>query len=151
MIKTKRSIVLLSMIIIALSICIITGVAFAYFAKGVDKTGQINFGKIEIMPNEPYEVTIPLQDVIPGDKVVDKISFTKSHDREDMYVRIKVLFTTTSSEESIKELVDNLNASHIERVSSDDYTWNDDYLNHYYFYLNYLNNHIIRYLNIKWL
>ena len=92
MAKAKKRSVLLPVVLIVLSVCLILGTTLAYFTDTRSTNTPVNFGKIEISVNEPFETTIPLKDALPGDKIVDKISFTKATDSEDMYIRVKALY-----------------------------------------------------------
>ena len=112
----------------------ILGTTLAYFTDTRSTNTPVNFGKIEISVNEPFETTIPLKDALPGDKIVDKISFTKATDSEDMYVRAKVLFATESGELDVKNLVNLLNTYdfNIKDYTIGDYAWSERFGDYYY-------------------
>ena len=128
----RKSSVILPVVLIVLSICVILGTTLAYFTDTRDTTNPVNFGKIEISVNEPFEETIPIKNALPGDKIVDKISFTKAIDSEDMYVRVKAVYETTSTVPGVQDLVDEINTYSIDLATGADYVWDTSYINYYY-------------------
>ena len=130
--KAKKRSVLLPVVLIVLSVCLILGTTLAYFTDTRSTNTPVNFGKIEISVNEPFETTIPLKDALPGDKIVDKISFTKATDSEDMYIRVKALYETTSTVPGVRNLVSELNTYSLDLASGVGYAWDTSYVNHYY-------------------
>ena len=109
MTKGKRRSLILPVVLIILSIGLILGTTLAYFTDTRSSQSPVNFGKIEISVDDAFTSTIPLNDALPGDKITDKISFSKAVDSEDMYVRAKVYFDTDSDNEDIKAFVNTLN------------------------------------------
>ena len=134
MAKAKKRSVLLPVVLIVLSVCLILGTTLAYFTDTRSTNTPVNFGKIEISVNEPFETTIPLKDALPGDKIVDKISFTKATDSEDMYVRVKALYETTSTNEDILDFVEEMNTYdlNVKEYTAGDFAWSEKFGDFYY-------------------
>ena len=130
--KTRRQSVILPVALIVLSICIILGTTLAYFVDTRPNNSPVNFGKIEISVDDTFKTTVPLTDALPGDKITDKVSFSKSVDSESMYVRVKALFETSSTEDGVQDLVDELNTYSLDLANGANYSWNTEYQNHYY-------------------
>ena len=130
--KTKRKSLFLSVALMVLSVFVIVGTTLAYFADTRNSTAPVNFGKIEISVNETFESTIALEDAMPGDKITDKISFSKSLSSEDMYVRVKAFFETDSEETIVKNFTTTLNSYSLDIVSGAGYSWDTRYQNYYY-------------------
>ena len=133
MTKRKTS-VILPVVLIVMSVCLILGTTIAYFTDTRGTSTPVNFGKIEISVDEPFSSTVSIKDAIPGTKITDKVAFKKAVDSEDMYVRAKVLFTTTSEDTNIQNLVTELNSYEldIKEYSAGDYAWSEKYGDYIY-------------------
>ena len=143
--KSKRRSLILPIVLVILSLGIIIGTSLAYFTDTRNTSNPVDFGKIEISVDESFSETIPLNDALPGDKITDKISFTKAIDSEPMYVRAKVSFTTSIDVAEVQELVNQLNTYDLEVVSlTGDYAWSQRYGE--YFYLIQSTNNDLAYL-----
>ena len=133
MTKRKTS-VILPVALIVMSICLILGTTLAYFTDTRGTSTPVNFGKIEISVDEPFSSTVSIKDAIPGTKITDKVAFKKAVDSEDMYIRAKVLFTTTSEDTNIQNLVTELNSYDldIKDYTTGDYAWSEKYGDYIY-------------------
>jgi len=89
--KVKRSnkTTILSVALICVSVLIILASTLAFFTDRRETTNNVSFGKIEINVDERQMQAIALDDALPGDKITDKISFSKSETSESMNVRAK--------------------------------------------------------------
>ena len=134
MTKSKRKSVILPVVLIILSLGIIIGTTLAYFTDTRSSQSPVNFGKIEISVDDAFTESISLTDALPGDKITDKISFSKAVDSEPMYVRAKITYTTESQEQAIQDLVKELNNYDLNMLqeSNSGYKWSDRYGDFYY-------------------
>ncbi len=130
--KEKNNYYVFGVILIFISILLITVVTFAYFTDSQKQNSSINFGKIELEVDEPFSSSIELKDVIPGDKILDKVAFSKTVDSESMYVRAKLTYEATTNSEQIQNILKELNNSAFNLKSSTNYKWSNAFNNIYY-------------------
>ena len=132
--QSKRKSFALSMVLVVLAVCIMVGSTFAYLLYNKSVSAPVNFAKIQINAGEAFEADFGnvLTDTVPGDKICDRISFSKASDSENMYVRVKALYETTSQVDEVQDFVAELNSYPISLVEGNDYAWNDDYVGYYY-------------------
>lgn len=128
---TKRRF-LLPTLIITLAIVIMSITTFAFLRDNISDQSSLELGKIQLSINIPYTTTIELTDVVPGDKITDKISIQKDVSSDNMYIRAKIWYTTSSSEPAIQDIVNDLNSRDNEVSSYGDYLWSEKYDNFYY-------------------
>lgn len=102
----------LPIFIIFLSLTIIVGSTFAYFTDKQDKISDLTFSKVQLSDETNVGVNGTIRDAIPGSKLIDgAIEFSKSIDSEPIYVRAKVSFSTSSTNEQMQEYVDALRSA----------------------------------------
>ena len=133
MLKTKKSIIL-PLVLGILSVCVIIGTTLAYFTDLRGAKNPINFGKIQISVDDSFSETVAIKDALPGEEVVGKVAFSKALDSESMYVRTKILFTTTSEDADIQNFVNELNSYEIDvkEYTTGDFAWSEKYGDYYY-------------------
>lgn len=84
----------LPVFIILLSLTIILGSTFAYFTDKIESDSSLNFSKVELSDESNVGINGTIMDVMPGQVLVDTpITFSKSIDSEDIYVRAKLSFS----------------------------------------------------------
>lgn len=84
----------LQILIILLSITLILGGSFAWFADNGDSEGVINFSKVELSEETTVGVNGKINNVMPGSPLISSpVSFSMSKDSEDLYVRAKLSFS----------------------------------------------------------
>ena len=117
----KRNLSVVSVLAIVGLIIFISVVTFALYRDARTPYQSVTFGKIEISEGDKYNEQITLENALPGDKLTDKISFSKSIDSDDMYVRVKLLFR--SDNPNLEAVVNELNNTDPVLVEGENYSW----------------------------
>ena len=126
----KRNLSVVSVLAIVGLIIFISVVTFALYRDTRTPYQSVTFGKIEISEGDKYNEQITLANALPGDKLTDKISFSKSIDSDDMYVRVKLLFRTDNP--NLDDVVNELNNTDPALVEGENYSWSKKFNNIYY-------------------
>ena len=132
--KTRSKSTVLSVALIIVSLIVIVATTLAYFTDRVSKESTMQFGKISIAEGKGFvSGSTSLKDKLPGDKITDTISFSKSVDSQPMYVRAKVSFTTNGND-TVKAYVKELNNGTfaIKEYTTSNYKWSEKMGNYYY-------------------
>ena len=84
----------LPVLIILLSLTVITGSTFAFFADRNTDDADITFGKVELSDGTNVGQTKIITDAIPGTPIMDEtLAFAKAVDSQPIYVRAKLSFS----------------------------------------------------------
>ena len=119
-----------------MSLIVIVASSFAYFTDKTSDGGSLQFGKISIVEGKGFATgSAKLNDKLPGDTITDEISFSKAVDSANMLVRAKVIFTTESEEQTVKDFVTALNggAFNIKAYTDKAYNWSEKQTGNYFY------------------
>lgn len=123
------------------------GITYAWFTDSAEATSQtLKFGTITLDINKDgvfKDETVNIVNKLkPGDSFLNEtISVAKSSTSSAMYIRIKYVVSTESSNADIQALV--INMQNITKSSSSSYKWSDKTSGGYYYLVNASGNPII--------
>ena len=106
--KSRRKGNVLAFVFISLAVMVLVGSTLAILRNTATSFAPVQIGKIALSADSGFDTSITLRDVIPGDKIAERVTFSKDADSEAMYVRAKVYLTT--EDDSIKSDIAKINA-----------------------------------------
>lgn len=100
----------LPIFIILLSLTVITGSTFAFFADRNIDNADITFGKVELSDGTNVGQTKVITDALPGTPIMDEVlAFAKATESQPIYVRAKLSFSLVDEgNETINAFLDEL-------------------------------------------
>ena len=97
----------LAFVFISIAVMVLVGSTLAILRNTVSTFAPVQIGKIALSADSGFDTSITLRDVIPGDKIAERVTFSKDADSEAMYVRAKVYLTT--EDDTIKSDIAKIN------------------------------------------
>ncbi len=134
----KKSTIVLLVSLVVVALVIIPAIVLACLNHKAFKPETLQFDKITLTNGQGLaSETVSMENALPGDKLTNTISFSKSEESEPMYIRAKVKFTTTSDIQAIQDLVTQLNKGTFNikdytTVENSTYKWSECMSNYYY-------------------
>ena len=124
--RAKNKSTIVSVMLIIISVIILMGFTFVYFVDVLKPTQTISLGKISLSVNDKFSTEIKVADAVPGDKLTDRISFSKENDSSSIYVRVLLDFKAKDEGVGLSSFVDELNENMSDALTlrnSDEYQW----------------------------
>ena len=111
--------------LVAILVTIIACVTFAFFVDDGEEKAPVSFGIIEIDKERSFFRGSSVDNVLPGARMVDEITFKKSSRSRDYYARAKIEFSIPETTiYQFVDVVDTLNATISEATyACSDYMW----------------------------
>lgn len=139
--ERKEKLTRLSMVLgLILVVVAMVGTTLAIFFHEQEQETNINFGVIQLAGENSYFANMVLDKIIPGGKMTNEISISKTTISAPLYVRVKVDFEIPSYEPiRLEEELAILNASNFNESTTAEspYMWSDKQADGYYYLIQY--------------
>ena len=127
--KTK----ILSVIIIIISCIIIMGSTFVWFTDQNYNRNNLAFSKVKINAGDSQEMSLTINNVVPGSSIINyPLKVSKDFSSEDIYLRVKISFTSDSDDAGMQSYVNKLNQATKEDLNITGDMWSDKKGNYIY-------------------